>query len=67
MSLAGIEDAVNALSPDELAELSAFIRDRENRAWDQQIDTDFSEGGRLRAVAGEVRDDIRAGGLEDLP
>ena len=67
MSLAEIKDAVSALSPDELAELSAFIRDRENRAWDQQIDTDFSEGGRLRAVAEEVRHDIRAGRLQELP
>lgn len=67
MSLAEIKDAVSALSPDELAELGSFIRERENRAWDQQIDADFSEGGRLRSVVEEVRDDIRAGRLEDLP
>jgi hypothetical protein len=67
MSLAEIKDAVSALSPDELAELSTFIRERENRAWDQQIDADFSEGGRLNSVVEEVRDDIRAGRLQDLP
>jgi len=32
MSLAEIKSAVEALSPDELAELVAFIRERENRA-----------------------------------
>ena len=67
MSLAEIKHAVSALSPDELAELGAFLRERENRAWDQQIDADFSDGGRLNSVAEEVRNDIRAGRLEDLP
>jgi hypothetical protein len=67
VSLAEIKDAVSALSPDELAELSTFIREQENRAWDQQIDADFSEGGRLSSVVDQVRNDIRAGRLEDLP
>ena len=67
MSLAEIKDAVDALSPPELAELAAFIRDREDTAWDRQIDTDFAEGGRLRPLLDEVRAEIRAGRLEDLP
>ncbi len=67
MSLSEIKNAVDALSADELAELAAFIRERENRAWDRQIDADFDEGGRLSAVAEEVRADIRAGRLQDLP
>ena len=67
MSLSEIKNAVDALSADELAELAAFIRERENRAWDRQIDADFAEGGRLSAVAEEVRADIRAGRLQDLP
>ena len=57
----------DALSPEELAELAAFVRERENRAWDRQIDADFSKGGRLASVAEEVRADIRAGRLQDLP
>lgn len=64
MSLAEIKDAVDALSPGELA---SFIRQRENAAWDQQIDADFAEGGRLRPLLDEVRGDIRTGRLEDLP
>jgi hypothetical protein len=67
MSLAEIKTAVEALSPDELAELTAFIRERDNAAWDRQIDSDFSENGRLSSVAEEVREDIRAGRLQDLP
>lgn len=67
MSLAEIKDAVAALSPEELAELAAFVRERDNAAWDRQIDADFAENGRLREVADEVRADIRAGRLEDMP
>ena len=67
MSLAEIKNAVDALTPEELAELAAFVRERDDRAWDRQIDADFAEGGRLTSVAEEVRADIRAGRLQDLP
>ena len=67
MSLAEIKTAVDALSPNELTELAAFIRERDNAGWDRQIDSDFSENGRLTSVAEEVREDIRAGRAQDLP
>ena len=67
VSLAEIKSAVDALSADELAELAAFIRERDNAAWDHQIDSDFSEGGRLNSIAEEVRADIRAGRLREMP
>ncbi len=67
MSLAEIKTAVDQLSPKELAELAAFIRERDNAAWDREIDKDFAETGRLRRVMEEVRDDARAGRLEELP
>ena len=67
MSLADIKDAVETLSPREFAELAAFIRERENAAWDRQIDEDFDEDGRLHPILEEVRKNIRAGRLEDLP
>ncbi len=67
VSLAEIKNAVDTLSTEELAELAAFIRERDSAAWDRQIDTDFGQGGRLAAVVEEVRADIRAGRLQDLP
>jgi hypothetical protein len=67
VSLAEIKTAVDALTPDELADLATFVRERDQRAWDRQIDSDFGEGGRLASVAEEVRNDIRAGRLQDLP
>jgi hypothetical protein len=67
VSLAEIKDAVETLSPGELTELASFVRKRENVAWDKQIDADFADDGRLHPVLDEVRADMRAGGLEDLP
>ena len=67
MSLAEIKQAVNELSPEDLAELAAFVHERDNVAWDRQIDADFAENGRLHRVAEEVRADIRASRLEELP
>ena len=67
MSLAEIKNAVETLSPHELTELASFIRKRENAAWDRQIDSDFAEDGRLRPVLEEVRENIRAGRLDELP
>jgi len=67
MSLAEIKDAVETLSPGELAELASFVRERENAAWDRQIEADFADDGRLRPVLDEVGEDIRAGRLEGLP
>ena len=67
MSLTEIKNAVETLSPRELAELASFIRDRENAAWDRQIDADFAEDGRLRPILEEVHKNIRDGRLEGLP
>lgn len=67
MSVVEIKQAVRALSPEDLAEISAFVAQCDSEAWDRQIDVDFSEGGRLHSMLKEVRRDLRAGRLEDLP
>ncbi len=67
MSLADLKQAVHKLSPPDLAELAAFIREEDNLAWDSQIDKDFAEGGKFSSVLEEVRNDLRAGRVRDLP
>lgn len=67
MSLTELKTAVNLLPPPELTELAVFVRQREDAVWDRQIDADFAEDGRLRAVVEEVRADLRAGRMEELP
>jgi len=49
MSLAEIKSAVDEVSEAELAELAAFIRKREDAAWDQKIDADFAEDCQRRS------------------
>lgn len=44
MSLAEIKSAVDRLSPKELAELIAFLRERDSAAWDRQIEEDAASG-----------------------
>ena len=44
MSLAEIMNAVHELSPEELAELIAFVRQRDSAAWDKQLEEDAASG-----------------------
>ena len=67
MSLTELKSAVEQLPPPELAEIAAFVRQREEGIWDRQIDGDFAVEGRLRTVLEEVRADLRAGRMEELP
>jgi hypothetical protein len=67
MSLAELKQAVHELSTNDLAELASFIREEDAKAWDDQIDEDFAEGGRLRGLIAEVREDLRCGQVGDLP
>ena len=67
MGLAELKQAVLALSPHDLAELASFIREEDAKAWDEQIDKDFSQEGRLQCISEEVRNDLRFGKVGDLP
>jgi cytochrome c553 len=44
VSPAEIEEAVDKLSPQELAKLAAHIARRDKLAWDAEIEEDFSPG-----------------------
>ena len=67
MSVGEIKEAVGKLTPAELAEVSAFIAQKEAKDWDAKIDADFALGGRLAAVLEEVKADYKAGRTRDLP
>ena len=67
MSLTELKSAVEQLPPPELEELAAFVRQCEEAIWDRQMDGDFAGEGRLRAVLEEVRAELRAGRMEELP
>jgi len=44
MSLVEIKEAVAELTPQELAELAAFIQAQDGFAWEQEIEMDFAPG-----------------------
>lgn len=68
MSVVEIKRAVEALSPEELAEISAFVARREAEIWDKRIEAD-SLAGKLDHLIEEARSDYTAGrcrSLDDL-
>ena len=67
MSLAEIEKAVDALSPEELAKLAAYISHHDKLAWDEQLEHDFSPGGKHEKTLEKIDDEIDAGNFTPLP
>jgi hypothetical protein len=61
MSLAEIEEAVDKLSAAELAKLAAHIARRDKIAWDQEIEEDFSPGGKHEKALEKIDAEIDAG------
>jgi hypothetical protein len=60
-----IEQAVQRLSPQELAEFREWFAEFDAELWDRQIERDAA-AGRLDALADEARGDLRDGRVKDL-
>lgn len=60
MRVKEIEEAITRLSPEEVAELSAWLADYQAQVWDEQIEDDL-EAGRLDALLEEVDAAYEAG------
>jgi hypothetical protein len=67
MSLAEIEKAVDELSPKELTKLAAYIVGRDRLAWDQEIEEDFSPGGKHEKALERIDAEIDSGNFTPLP
>jgi hypothetical protein len=67
MSLAEIEEAVDALSPEELTRLAAYIARREKLAWDEELEEDFSPGGKHERALERIDAEIDSGNFRPLP
>ncbi len=67
MSLAEIEKAVDELSPKELTKLAAYIAGRDRLAWDQEIEEDFSQGGKHEKALERIDAEIESGNFSPLP
>jgi hypothetical protein len=67
MSLAEIEEAVKGLTRDELAKLAASIARQDKLVWDEQIEEEFSPGGKHAATLEKVDAEIDAGKFGPMP
>jgi hypothetical protein len=59
MSLAEIEKAVDELPPKELAKLAAYIARRDKLAWHEEIERDFSPGGKHASALEKIDAEIK--------
>ena len=66
VSLAEIEKAVDELSAKELTKLAAYIARRDKLAWDQEIEEDFSPGGKHEKVLEKIDAEIDSGNFTPL-
>lgn len=67
MSLTEIEEAVIELSREELAKLAAFIARQDKLIWDEELEQDFSPGGKHAATLETIDAEIDAGSFRPLP
>ncbi len=61
MTLEGIKQAIAELPEGERTSLVAWLNERDAKAWDKQIEDDFSEGGAGMAMLEEWDAEIKAG------
>jgi hypothetical protein len=66
MSLAEIEKAVDELTPNELTKLAAYIGRRDKLAWDDEIEKDFSPGGKHEKALEKIDAEIDSGNFTPL-
>ena len=61
MDLAEIQHAIEELPREQQAALAAWLAERDQEAWDVEIERDFSAGGAAIAFLEEMKADARAG------
>jgi len=61
MELAEIQQAIEHLPKDQQTALAAWLAERDQAAWDVEIERDFAPGGAGTAFLEEMKADVRAG------
>lgn len=61
MTLEAIKEAIEQLTPDQQTILASWLRERDWDAWDEQIERDFSPGGRGVPLLAELEREIAEG------
>lgn len=58
MTLATIKEAIEQLPPEEQTILASWLSERDWKAWDEQIEHDFSPGGHVMPLLAELEREI---------
>ena len=66
MTVADIKAAIAQLPEPELLELAEWLDEIRNRAWDAEMERDFSSGGRGIRLLEEAEEDLRAGRVKPM-
>jgi radical SAM superfamily enzyme YgiQ (UPF0313 family) len=66
MTLEAIKEAIEHLPEDERRKLADWIDEREDAVWDEQIQRDFSSGGRGEELLEEIRQEAAEGKAQPL-
>ena len=62
MDIGEIQNAIEALPPEQQMTLLDWLAERDRREWDAQIERDFSPGGSGMNLLDRVRAQVRRGG-----
>jgi hypothetical protein len=61
MTIEALKAAIAHLPSEDRTALAAWIIEQDMKSWDEQIEKDFSPGGKGMAMLDEVKADIRTG------
>lgn len=61
-----IQNAIGELSPNDREALLAWLIDADRKAWDEEIDRDFSEGGAGMKLLADIDEQIDRGKFRPL-
>ena len=66
MTLKTLKEAIEHLPKQEQNALLRWLEEREEAAWDEEIERDFSPGGRGMPLLEKVKADIREGKFKPM-
>jgi hypothetical protein len=61
MTLKAIKEAIEQLPPEQQTALASWLSERDWKAWDEQIERDFSAGGRGMPLLADLEREIAEG------
>ena len=66
MTLKAIKEAIENLPKQKQSTLLRWLEEHQEAAWDEEIERDFSPGGRGAPLLAKVKADIRAGKFKPM-